>query len=259
MMRRTLVAGLLVVVVAATLGVVALRGHAGARVIPDALNGRAPTSAELAVSLSTGGSFSTSGTLWIDVAKNAVAAQLRVPLLTADTDFSVRAVGGRLYLTSPNLVDAHGLLWYQLPLRWPSLARWARYVVRPDPALLSLLANTRVSHAGLTTTYEGTRSGVSLNTVGASGAAQQGRLDVRLTTGRQGEFIGIWARFTTPSNATTIDLRVLSYDRPHPVVAPPASRSSQSAAPLVSELLKSGELGSLVVPSQLLGLLQHAH
>ena len=179
--------------------------------------------------------------------------------MTAKTDFSVRAIDGRFYLTSPNLADASGPQWYTLALSWPSITRLAHFLVKPNPGLLTLLANTRVTHAGAFTTYAGSRANVALNTVGSSSSSGRGTLDVRLSTGRQGEFTGLWTRFATRSNTTTVNLQVLSYNRPHAIVAPPAARSRNSAAPLLGELIKSGELGSLVVPVQLQKLLARSH
>ncbi len=256
MKRRPLLVCLVAVVVVSMVVVAlgATASHPPARVDPAPLDGRTPRSIELAATLSTGGSLSASGTIWIDTLSSALSAELEVPIVTAPTAFSVRAIDGRLYVTSPNLADASGPQWYTLALSWPSITRLAHALVRPDPALLGLLAHTRVTHAGAFSTYEGSRANVSLNTFGSSSASGRGTLELRLTTGRQGEFTGLWVRFTSGANTTTVDLQVLSYNRPHVIVAPPASRATQSASPLLSELVKSGELGSLVVPAALLKL-----
>jgi hypothetical protein len=224
------------------------------------LNGRAPTTVELAVALRTGGSLSTSGTLWLNATTSSLSANLQVPVLTAPTDFSVRAVKNQLYFTSPNLANASGPVWYTLRVRWPSITSLARYLVKPNAALLSLLANARISHHGFATTYEFSRPRIALGTFGAhrTSSLVTGTLDVRLSTGRQGEFTGLWASLATKSATTTVTLNVLSYNHPVVIVAPPHSRATTPASPLIKQLLASGALGSLLLPTQLLQLLSPA-
>lgn len=224
------------------------------------LNGHAPRSMELGVNLSTGSSFKTSGTITINATTNSLSAVLRVPVVTADTTFNVRAVKDRLYLTSPNLADASGPVWYTLAAKWPPLAGLSHYLVKPNVALLTLLANAKVVHHGYETTYELHRTNVALGALGSNGTTTRvkGTLDVHLTTGRQGEFTELWIATSSKSSTTTLDLRVLSYNQTAIIVAPPASRSTTSASPLLKQLLSSGALGSLVLPSQVLQVLSHA-
>jgi hypothetical protein len=218
------------------------------------LDGRTPSTVQLAVSLHTGGSLSLSGTISIDAENNSLSAQLLVPVLTADTAFELRALNDRLYLTSPNLANASGPVWYVVNLKWPSLSGLAHYLVRPNAAVLSLLANASTSHHGDFTTYEITRRGVGLGTLGSqrSSSTISGNLEVRVTTGGQGEFTGLWASFTSHSATTEVSFRVVSYDHRLRITAPPASRATTSALPLLRELLSSGALGSVVLPSALL-------
>lgn len=230
------------------------------RADPLVLHGRAPHSVELSLALSTGGSLRTSGTVWIDTATSTLRATLLVPILTADTEFDVRALGHRVYLTSPNLADATGPVWYVQPLQWPKLSALGRLLLKPNVALLTLLANARITHHGFFTTYEMNRSNVALGTFSpkAKSASAQGNLDLTITTGRQGEFTALWARLTSTTDTTTVSLHVLSYNPRVSIAAPPASRATTPAGPLLSQLLKSGALGSLVLPTQLLQLLSHA-
>jgi hypothetical protein len=227
---------------------------------PLVLNGHAPRTAELIMSVATGGLLSVSGTLWIDAATSSLSAKLEVPLVSSSTEFDVRAVHNELYLTSPNLADASGPVWYVLHATWPSITRFAKDVVDPNATLLTLLANARTMHHGFDTTYELTRSHVSLGTFGDKKAspAATGNLKVRVTTGAQGEFTGIWASLQSGGATTTVSMDVVSYNRSVTIVAPPRSRATTPAGPLLQQLLSSGALGSLVLPSQLLQLLSRA-
>lgn len=227
---------------------------------PLVLNGRVPHGVELSLSLSTGGSLRTSGTVWLDTATSALRATLLIPVVTAATEFDVRAMGRRLYLTSPNLADATGPVWYVQSLQWPSLSALGRILLKPNVALLTLLANARITRRGYFTTYEMKRTNVSLGTfsAGAKSPTLQGNLDLLLTTGQQGEFTDLWARLTSASATTIVSLRVLSYNPQVVITAPPASRATTPAGPLLSQLRKSGALGSLVLPTQLLQLFSHA-
>jgi hypothetical protein len=254
------VGSVLVAVVLATGIVYGTSGNAEPAKDSLVLNGHAPRSMELGVTLSTGGSFRTSGTITINATTSSLSAVLQVPVVTADTTFYVRAVKDRVYLTSPNLADASGPVWYTLAAKWPPLAGLAHYLVKPNAAVLTLLANARVVHHGHETTYELHRTNVALGALRSSGRtiSANGTLDVRLTTGRQGEFTELWIATSTKTSTTTVDLRVLSYNQTAIIVVPPKSRSTTSASPLLQQLLSSGALGSLVLPSQVLQALSRA-
>lgn len=224
------------------------------------LNGHAPRTVEFTVAIATGGRLSTSGTVWIDDrAAGSLRATLEVPVVSTSTEFDVRAINKEVYLTSPNLADASGPVWYFVHASWPSIARFASFVVKPNVALLTLLANARITHQGFATTYELTRSHVALGTFGVTTLPTGGgSLDVRVSTGAQGEFTGLWAALHSGSNTTTVTLNVVAYDRPVTIVAPPSRRVTAPAGPLLQQLLSSGALGSLVLPSQVLQLLSRA-
>ena len=261
--NRPLVAlGALVLAVALIVtGIVyAVAGPSTPTTDPLVLNGHAPQTVEFHLAIATGGRLSTSGTVWIDAAASSLSAKLEVPLVSTSTEFDVRALDKEVYLTSPNLANASGPVWYVLHASFPSVTRFASYVVRPNAALLSLLANARITHDGYSTTYELTRAHVSLGTFGSakSAPAGAGSLDVRLTTGAQGEFTGLWAALHSGSATTTVTLDVVAYNQPVVIVAPPASHATTPAGPLLQQLLTSGALGSLVLPSQVLQLLSRA-
>jgi hypothetical protein len=227
---------------------------------PLVLNGRAPHSVELRVSLSTGTSFTTSGTVTINTSANALGARLLVPVLTADTEVDVRATGGHVYLTSPNLADASGPVWYTLATHWPSFAGLSKFLLRPNPSTLTLLANAKIVHAGYATTYEFKRSNVALGSLTSTHSPKslKGTLELHLTTGAQGEFTSLRAIITSASATTTVRLGVVSYNHSVSITPPPATRARSSASPLISQILSSGALGSLYVPAQLLTLIRGA-
>lgn len=256
----SLIAGAIAAVLLVGAVVLASSGPSTPRSDALVLDGHPPHSVELALTLSTGGSLRTSGTVWIDMATSALRATLLVPVVTADTAFEVRALGRRLYLTSPNLADSTGPVWYVQPLKWPSLTPLEKIVLRPNVAFLTLLANARITHDGQFTTYRLTRSNVSLGTLSpkATSASMPGHLELTVTTGRQGEFTALWARLSSKSATTTVAVHVLSYNPVLSISAPPASRATSPAGPLLSQLLSSGALGSLVLPTQLLQLLSTA-
>jgi hypothetical protein len=260
--KRRLVTLIALVIAAVVIGAALISSSRPStpRTDPLILHGRAPHSVAFSLSLATGGSLRTSGTVWLDTATGALRATLLVPVLTANTEFDVRALGHQLYFTSPNLADATGPVWYVQSLRWPSLSALGPILLRPNVALLTLLANARISRHGFFTTYEMKRSNVSLGTFSAraKSASVQGNLDLTLTTGRQGEFTALWAKLTSANDTTTVSIHVLSYNPSVLITAPPASRATTPAGPLFSQLLKSGVLGSLALPTQLLKLLSHA-
>lgn len=255
--RTALVVGLLVVV-AATLSVVFVTRDSPAS-SRDAvvLHGRAPRTVELSLRVSTGGSLRTSGTVWIDARSNSLSAHLEVPMVTSDTSVEVRAVNQRLYITSPNLDGAAGPVWFTRKLNWPALQVVVSNLVHPSAALLSVLANARITHAGSFTTYEFHDSHLALGTVGRAISAA-GRLRVRLTTGRHGEVTRAWVSLTSSSASTTVTLVPLSFGFPVAIVAPPASQHVTSASPLISQLFSTGVLGGLVLPEQWLRVLNAA-
>ncbi len=246
---------LVVLVAALSVGL----SHSTSRADSLVLHGHAPRTAELGFDVATSGSLRTTGTLWLDLATSRVRATMMVPVLTAATEIDVREVGDRLYLTSPNLADATGPVWYVQPVRWPSLRGLAAVLLRPNVALLSLLANARVVRQGSSPTYELIRRNVSLGSFSPSVSTSTlpGTLALRVTTGRQGEFSALWARLTSARSTTTVSLRVLSYHPRVSFAAPPLARATTPAGPLLRQLVTSGALGSLVLPTQLLQLFSH--
>ena len=224
------------------------------------LHGRAPTRVEFSLALATSGSLRTSGTVWLDMRSRALRATLLIPVVSANTEIDVRALGHEVYLTSPNLADASGPVWYVQHFDLPKLNGLSNVLLKPDTTLLTLLANARISRHGEYTTYEMKRSNVSFARLNSSSknSTLPGNLDLRLTTGRGGEVTGLQADFTSGKNTTSISLRVLSYDPQLSIGPPPTSRATTSAGPLLHQLFTSGALGSLVVPTQLLQLIGHA-
>ena len=224
------------------------------------LHGRAPTQVEFSLSLATSGSLRTSGTVWLDMRSRALRATLLIPVVSANTEIDVRALGHHVYLTSPNLADASGPVWYVQHFDLPKLTGLPNVLLRPDTTLLTLLANARISRHGEYTTYEMKRFNVSFARLNSSSknSTLPGNLDLRLTTGKGGEVTGLQAHFTSGASTTSISLQVLSYDPQLSIVAPPASRATTPAGPLLRQLFASGVLGSLVVPTQLLQLIVHA-
>ena len=172
--------------------------------------------------------------------------------------FDLRAVNKVIYLTSPNLATVAGPVWYTLRASWPALAAYAHFLVQPRAAILRLLANVRVTHHGTSTTYESRRTRVALGAVGATGRPSTGAIDVRLTTGAQGEFTGLWASLTSGAATTTVSMSVVSYNRPVSITAPVKGSATTPAGPLLKQLLSSGVLGSFVLPTRWLQLLSRA-
>lgn len=256
--RRRLfpIAALTIVAVLLAIFVTSFKGPASPRTDPLALRGRAPQRVELSLSVASSGSLRGSGTIWLDLKSRSLRATLEVPVVTANTEIDVRALGQSLFLTSPNLADARGPVWYVQPFRLPQLSALAPILLKPDVALLTLLANARISHDGVYTTYESKRSSIPLSALSAT--AKTGRLpgnvDLTLTTGRSGEFVALSARFTSATNTTSVGLHVLSYHPRETITSPPPSRATTPAGPLLHQFLTSGALGSLVLPTQLLQL-----
>ena len=80
----SLIAGAIAAVLLVGAVVLASSGPSTPRSDALVLDGHPPHSVELALTLSTGGSLHTSGTVWIDMATSALRATLLVPVVTAD-------------------------------------------------------------------------------------------------------------------------------------------------------------------------------
>jgi len=254
--RRVVVFLALVVAALITAVTIAVPSSAPSSADSLVLNGRTPQSVELAVSLSTGATVRATGTIVVNALTSAAVAHLEVPVVTAPTAFEVRAIGHHLYLTSPNLANAAGPVWYQSAVNWPSLSGLAHYLVHPNAAVLTLLANSRITHRGQFTVYEYARANLSLAALGAANKHLAGILRVRLTTGRQGEVTALWIEIASGSSTTSLSLTVLAYNVPAVVAVPRFVNAPLPAGPLLSQFLGSGALGSLVLPSQFIGVLQ---
>lgn len=247
--RSGVVALAVVVVLALGVGSWALWSRGASATARDALvpGGGPPSTARFSFSLSTGSSFSASGTLSLDLRDDRIGAVLQVPVATSDTTFEVSVVGGYLDLTSPNLQGGPGPSWYRAPLRVGSLRGLASLLRRPSPTLLGLLAGARVRRVGHDTHYEGTLKGLGVGTF-TSKATSTGVVTLRVTTGEQGQVVALGATLTSGSSMTTITLRALSYDQPVTVESPPASGPFGSATELLSDVLHTGVLGNVVLP-----------
>ena len=244
---------LAVVAVALTLtGVVAAAtdGSPTAKVSdPLALNGAAPTSVTLALSVTTGAATGVSASVAVDFATNRVSALVRIPLVVSTAAIDARLIGSRLYVRSAN--ESSGP-WLDTKVATPSLLAVAEVLARPDLGRLRGFARTNPP-SGSSTTYVLTRHGVAVSGLSGStsGTAQLGTVRWSITVGSGGEFTSSELRVTTARSLTVVDVSAVNYNQPVVVAAPSPLNVKPLAPSVLRRLLNSTVFASVVLPTHL--------
>src|SRR5271155_1558053 len=183
---------------------------------PLALNGYPPKTAQLALKVTTGGTYSLTGTVDVDFAKDSVQAQLLVPLVFSATAFNLLLVDHHVYIGSSNLSKIFGAPWLATSIKQPSLFGISLEMTKPDISLISGFDHRSVTKKGYLTTYSYRRDNVILGTTSASPITMPAKtdLDVSITVGSQRELTSISVSEKSKRSSLTISLNVLSYNAP---------------------------------------------
>jgi hypothetical protein len=223
---------------------------------PFALNGYPPKTAEMAIKITTGGSYSLTGTAEVDFAKDSVQAQLLVPLVFSATAFNVRLVNHHLYIGSSNLSKIFGAPWLATSIKQPSLFGLSLEMTKPDISLISGFDHRTVTKNGYLTTYNYRRDNVVLGTTSASPIKMPAStdLDVSITVGSQRELTAISVSETSKRSTLTISLNVLSYNAPLRIGAPSAKDVKPVDLKDLTKILDQTPLKGLLSPGNLSNL-----
>lgn len=223
---------------------------------PLALNGYSPKSADFAVVISTGQSYSVQANVNVNFVTNRVEANLQIPLVFSGVNADLRLVNGYLYASSPNLSSVIGAPWLASKMALPSLFGYSLELVKPDIALITGFSRETITKNGYYTTYDFTRDNVAVTRWGAKKGtlASVGSLNWSITTGRQGEATASTLTISTKDSETMISATVLSYNQPARIEAPPSSEVKVESAGYLSKLLRSIPITSLLLPQNLTSL-----
>jgi hypothetical protein len=220
---------------------------------PLVLHGQIPTSVGLSFSLTTNGRTSASGTLDINFAKKSLSGQVQIPLVVTTATFSLRGIDRHLFINNVNLNAASHETWYRVPLSIPSLYLVALEFSHPDVGFIRSFAKTYSTHQGFATTYHFENTGVSLTSLTPQkGRALPGKEVLTITTGAEDEATAASATVSTPVSTTALSVRVLWYNHPVVVTAPPKSQWAAVPQSLAKDLLGTQILQGVTLPQNLL-------
>jgi hypothetical protein len=258
--RKVAAAGLAVVALALTVTGVVLAATdpnaGGNQKDPLALNGYPPRSALLHVVISTGQAYNVTADVNVDFTRNAVAADLQIPLLFSATHVDLVLAGNHLYANSPNLGAVIGSRWLSAPVKSPSLFGLSLEMTRPDIVLITGFPRETVTHSGYTTTYLFHRDNVAIAT--PSGlpfkVPAHATIDFSITLGRQGELTATSFRVTSTRSTASVSVTVVSYNHSPHVNAPPASDVTPLNSTQIGRIFGSTSIGSLFNPKAITSL-----
>ena len=225
-----------------------------------ALNGIAPQSSELHVSISTSQSYSASATVTINFATNAIEANVQVPMVASSSGVDVRLVDHHVYVAMANLSALFGASWLSAPVKQPSLQKLAEEMLHPDVAHVRGFTHATITKNGSSTTYSYRRN----NVVVASPAGlalhlpAHVSLTLTVTTGSQGELTASSFSATSAHSSISINSTVLAYNQSAQISVPPTRMVKPLDRSIVRQLLGTSPLATLLTPRGLtsLGMVQ---
>lgn len=215
-----------------------------------ALNGYPPKSANLAVTVSTGQSYSLSADVNVNFVTNSISATLNFPLVLSVAAVDVRLVHDHIYASSASTSSGG---WIALPYMVRSLFGFSLELTKPDIALISGFGQEVITRANDSTTYTYTRSNVAVSNILSTSkkAVGLGTLVWSITTGTQGEVTSSSATVSSNFSTTKISAVVVSYNQPAHIVAPPASEVHRVSKALLRQIFTSSLLKSIMLPQNL--------
>lgn len=257
-MAKTRIMALVVAIVALGLTVTGLviaatdSNPGGLAKDPLALNGYPPSSANVAVSVSTGSNVSVNADVNVNFKTGRIEALVHVPVVIATASIDLVFANNRLYARSAAVANGP---WYDAKVSTPNLFGASLELTKPDIDLITGFHKT-VSTSGYSKTYTFTRSDVPLSSaVGPSTAdSTLGSIRWTITVGSQGEVSASTLVETSRHATTTLSATVLSYNQPAHIVVPTAASSEPLSTTMLAKLLKSVNFSSLLIPSDVRSL-----
>jgi hypothetical protein len=219
---------------------------------PLALNGYPPSSADLAVTVSTGANVSVSATVNVNFKTGRIEALVHFPLVIATASLNLIFADNELYARSAEVTNGP---WLEAKVATPNLFGASLELTKPDLDLITGF-HKEVSTSGFQTSYVFTRHDVPMTSVVGSPTAYStlGSLRWTITVGKQGEVVATKVVEKTRHATTTLSATVLSYDQPAKIDVPLASTSQPLSGSMLAKLLKSVDFNSVLIPSEVRSL-----
>jgi hypothetical protein len=219
---------------------------------PLALNGYPPSSADLAVTVSTGANVSVNATVDVNFKTGRIAALVHFPLVITTASLNLVFADNKLYARSAEVANGP---WLEAKVTTPNLFGASLELTKPDIDLITGF-HKDVSSSGYSTTYVFTRRDVPMTSVVESASAYStlGSLRWTITVGRQGEVEASTVVEKTPHATTTLSVTVLSYNQPAKIEVPSAATSQPLSGSMLAKLLKSVNFNSVLIPSEVRSL-----
>lgn len=222
---------------------------------PLVLNGYPPKTAQLAVTVSTGQSYSVTADVDVNFDRSTTEAVVRFPLLFSVTSLDLRLVGNHVYAQAADLSSGP---WLSFGVHPPAFFGLSLELTRPDISFIKGFSSKHVTKSGYETTYDFSRSGVVLrNILGPTkSSVVLGSLNLSITVGKQDEVVGASMSMRSRHASTKIVMQVLSYNRPVVVTAPSPADVKPVVGSTLPQLFASTEITSLLLPENFTALLQ---
>ncbi|MGH3733966.1 MAG: hypothetical protein ACRDVC_11470 [Acidimicrobiales bacterium] len=214
---------------------------------PLVLNGYPPSSAQLAMSVSTGSDVTVDANVNVNFKTGRIAALVHFPVVIETASINLVFAGNRLYARS---ADVNNGPWFETKLTTPNLFGISLEFTKPDIDLITGFHKTMTTN-GYLTTYVFTSDDVPLSSaIGPSSAySKLGKIRWTVTVGSQGEVEASTLMETLPHATTNLSLTVLSYNQPARIKTPSATNTKALSGSMFDKLLKSVNFSSLLVPS----------
>jgi hypothetical protein len=214
---------------------------------PLALNGYPPSSADLAVTVSTGANVSVSATVNVNFKTGRVAALVHFPLVIATASLNLIFADNKLYARSAEVANGP---WLEAKVTAPNLFGASLELTKPDIDLITGFHKT-MSTSGNSTTYVFTRDDVPMTGVIGSATAYSklGSIRWTITLGSQGEVVATTVVEKTRHATTMLNVTVLSYNQPTPIDVPSTANTQPLSTSMLAKLLKSVNFDSVLIPS----------
>jgi hypothetical protein len=217
-----------------------------------ALNCHPPSSADLAVTVSTGSNVNVSADVNVNFKSGRIAALVHFPLVIATATLNLVFANNKLYARSAEVSNGP---WLETKLTTPNLFGASLELTKPDIRLISGFHKT-ASASGYSTTYVFTRDDVPMTSViGPTTAySKLGSLRWTITVGSQGEVQASTVIEKTRRATTTLSVTVLSYNQPTHIDVPSTANSQSLSTSMLAKLLKSVNFNSVLIPSSVRSL-----
>jgi hypothetical protein len=214
---------------------------------PLALHGYPPSSADLAVTVSTGSNVSVTATVNVNFKTGRIAALVHFPLVITTASENLIFADNKLYARSAEVANGP---WLEAKVSTPNLFGASLELTKPDIDLITGF-HKAVSTSGYLTTYVFTRNDVPLTSVVGSATAYSKLGFVRwtITVGSEGEVEASTVLEKTPHATTTLNVTVLSYNQAARIDVPSAASSQPLSNSMLAKLLKTVNFSSVLIPS----------